>query len=508
MNISELLARNARKYPEREAIVNGAERVTYRTFDQDVNTLAYGLRELGISQGDKVVLFMPNTKEFLYTYIAVMRLGAVIVPVNAKLTGTELDYILGHSDAKAVFVHEHLFPVVEALALPARMVSVKTGAAVEGWISFEALLSVPVSEEFICQMKEDDEATILYTSGTTGKPKGVVFTYRNILTAATMMCIEMTMNTESRILHMMPLSHSAPLHLFFVSGLYVGAAHILAPVFTPELLLDLASREKITHFFGAPVAYLFTAKHPRIAEYDLSSAKYWVYGGAPLGTKEVQVVQQAFQTENLVCVYGLTEAGPNGTLLKAEEHAHKAGSIGRRAALNCELRIVDADGKDVAGDEVGEIVLRGEGTMKGYYKDEELTADTIRGGWLYTGDMARFDGDGYIWVVDRKKDIIISGGVNIFPKEIEDVLSTHPAIAEVAVVGVPHPEWGETVKAFIVPATEMADIEIECKRFLKGKLADYKIPKLYETIAQLPRNATGKIIKTTLREVKTQEATG
>ncbi|MFE4202194.1 class I adenylate-forming enzyme family protein [Aneurinibacillus aneurinilyticus] len=498
MNISELLARNARKYPNHEAIVDGANRITYQAFDRNVHALASGLRELGVMQGDKVVLFMPNTKEFLYTYVAVLRLGAVIVPVNARLAGTEIGSILDHSDAKAIVVHHSLFSTVESLGLPTKILSIKTGEAAAGWFLLETLVSRPVLEEIVCEMREDDEATILYTSGTTGHPKGVVFTYRSILTVAIMMCIEMTMKPESRILHMMPLSHSAPLHLFFVSGMYVGATHVLSATFTPELLLEMTTTEKITHFFGAPVAYLFTAKHPRIAEYDMSAVEYWIYGGAPLSPQEVKTIHQAFGARNLVCVYGLTEAGPSGTLLKAEEHANKAGSIGSRAALNCELRIVDAQGRDVAMGEIGEIILYGEGTMKGYYKDEPLTAAAIRDGWLYTGDMARFDEDGYVWIVNRKKDMIISGGVNVFPKEIEDALLTHPAIAEVAVVGVPHPEWGETVKAFIVLAAEVQDIKQECRRFLKGKLANYKIPKLYEVLPQLPRNTTGKILKNVL----------
>lgn len=201
----------------------------------------------------------------------------------------------------------------------------------------------------------------------------------------------------------------------------------------------------------------------------------------------------------MICVYGLTEAGPNGTLLAKEEHATKAGSIGKRAALNCEIKLINENGDEVEQGEIGEIVLYGEGNMKGYYKNEELTSTTFKNGWLLTGDMAKCDEDGFIWIVDRKKDMIISGGVNIFPKEIEDLLITHPKIAEVTVVGVPHPEWGETVKAFVVLKEEVENITEECKGFLNGKLAQYKIPKLYEILSELPRNPTGKILKTKLR---------
>src|SRR5690606_27358100 len=200
---------------------------------------------------------------------------------------------------------------------------------------------------------------------------------------------------ESRILHMMPLSHSAPLHLFMAAGIYVGAAHVAVPTFTPDLLLKTVEEERITHFFGAPIAYLASAKHPNIKEFDLSSMEYWVYGGAPLAAKEVEFLKEVFTTGKLIGVYGLTAAGPNGTLLQHEEHAEKAGSIGRRAALQCEIRLVDDNGNDVATGEVGEIILRGEGNMKGYYKDPEKTAETVKDGWVYTGDLARPDEDGY-----------------------------------------------------------------------------------------------------------------
>jgi acyl-CoA synthetase (AMP-forming)/AMP-acid ligase II len=499
MNISELLARNARKYSLQEAVVALNERLTYQELNNRVNKLANTLKQKGFGRGDKVILFMPNTPEFIISYFAVLRIEGIIVPVNAKLTESELSYIIDHSDAKAIFVHDLLFEPIKQLTEKFSIVFVKTGEGKQGWESFETLLELGSDEEIICHQKEDDESTMLYTSGTTGSPKGVLFTNRNILTVAVMMASEMAMKPESKMLHLMPLSHSAPLHLFLVAGTYVGATHIVAPTFTPELLLKLVHEEKATHFFGAPVAYLLTAKHPKLQEFDLSSMKYWVYGGAPQGQNEVQIVKKSFKTDNLYCVYGLTEAGPSGTLLLAEEHDTKAGSIGKRAALNTEISILTEKGEVVETGEVGEIVLKGEGIMKGYYKDEKQTEEVLKNGWLYTGDMAKYDEDGYIWVVDRKKDMIISGGVNVYPKEIEELLAAHPKIAEVAVVGVPNPEWGETVKAFVVLNDSMEDLTGECTDFLTNKLASFKIPKLYEQVDQLPRNATGKILKQVLR---------
>ncbi|WP_027409117.1 class I adenylate-forming enzyme family protein [Anoxybacteroides tepidamans] len=499
MNISELLARNARKFPEKIAIIDGDTLLSYKQVDETVNRLAASLQRLGLKRGDKAVLYMPNTKEFVYAYFAVLRLGAIAVPINARLTAEEVRYIVEHSEAKAVIAHEWIYEALSPLVRDFDLLWIKTGEAKDGWRSLAQLIHDGSAEPVVCPLQEDDEATILYTSGTTGRPKGVLFTYRNILAVAVMMALETKLNKNSRLLHMMPLSHSAPLHLFFIGGMYVGATHVLSPTFSPEALLQFVEQHRITHFFGAPVAYLLTAKHPRLHEYDLSSVEYWTYGGAPLSAEEVRFVAKQFRTDRLMCLYGLTEAGPNGTYLSPEEHAEKAGSVGKWAALNCEVKIVDEHGQEVPIGEVGEIVLAGEGTMKGYYKDEEKTSETLKNGWLYTGDLARRDEDGYIWIVDRKKDVIISGGVNVYPKEVEDALRAHPDIVDVAVVGVPHPEWGETVKAFIVAAKPIDNLADECKRFLAGKLADYKIPRLYEAIPVLPRNATGKILKQVLR---------
>lgn len=496
MNLSVVLERNARKFPTVEAVIGMGKRLTYEELDRQVEGMAHGLMSKGITTGDKVVLFMPNVPEFVVTYFAVHRLGGVIVPINAKSTLSEIEYILEHSDAKALVVHELLFAMVKPLQ--SNLVLIKTSEQFGKWDSFEELLEIKVSFKLQCTSKDDDPSTILYTSGTTGQPKGVLFSHRNVLTVAQMICIELEVKPESRLLVMMPLSHSAPLHLFLLAGMIVGATHVLTPTFTPELLLKTVELERTTHFFGAPVAYMLTAKEPAIAQTDLSSMKWWVYGGAPLSKGEVEFLQSSFRTENLVCVYGLTEAGPSGSLLLGNEHAKKAGSIGKRAALFTELRIVNGDGEDVAIGEVGEIYLQGDGTMLGYYKNEEATLATFDGSWLKTGDLARFDEDGYIFIVDRKKDLIISGGVNVYPKEIEDVLLSHTAVNEVAVVGMPHPEWGETVKAYFSGTREVSISDL--KAFAQEKLSSYKVPKLFEQVDALPRNASGKILKQPLRE--------
>jgi len=495
MNSSELLARNARKFPQSEAVIGMGKRYAYKELDTLVNRFAHGLKKKGVVEGDKAVLFMPNVPEFAIAYFAVQRLGAIIVPINAKMTLSEVEYVLENSEAKVLIAHELLFESIKDL--DSNLLLIKTGKATDRWIDFDSVLDEDDSI-IMCNLPESAESTILYTSGTTGKPKGVLFSYKNILTVSQMICIEMEMKPESRLLVMMPLSHSAPLHLFFMAGLIVGATSVFTPTFTPDLLIDTVEQERTTHFFGAPVAYLLTANNPKMENADFSSMKWWVYGGAPLSKPEVEFVQEKYKTDNLVCVYGLTEAGPNGTLLSGSEHLTKAGSIGKRAALHAEVKIVNADGEEVETDEVGEILVRGEGNMLGYYNNKEATQAAFVGDWLKTGDLATVDEDGFMWIVDRKKDLIISGGVNIYPKEIEDVLVTHPAISEVAVVGMPHPHWGETVMAFFAASEPLSPEEI--KQFASDKLAKFKVPRLYEQVEALPRNSSGKILKQPLRK--------
>ncbi|QDQ01234.1 long-chain-fatty-acid--CoA ligase [Lysinibacillus fusiformis] len=495
MNSSNLLARNARKYAKNEAVICHGRRVTYRDLDEQVTRLGHALLELGVRQSDKVIVFMPNVVEFVVSYFAIQRIGAIVVPVNAKFTLPEVEYVAQHAEAKAIIAHEAIFTSVENMTLIP--IKIKTGQVMGGWLNYEVLIQNASTHTIDCQLNEDDASTILYTSGTTGKPKGVLFSYRNILAVAQMIAVEMEVKPESRILLMMPLTHSAPLHLFLMAGVFVGSTNVLTPIFTPDLFIDAIEQEKTTHFFGAPVAYLLTTQSPRLQTADLSSMKWWVYGGAPLSQHEVSAIEKAFQTDNLTCVYGLTEAGPSGSLLFGQEHVLKAGSIGQRAPLGTELRIINDNGEDVAVGEVGEIVIFGEGNMMGYYKDEVATQAAFIDGWLKTGDLARFDEDGYIWIVDRKKDVIISGGVNIYPKEIEDCLVSYEDIVEVAVIGVPHPQWGETVKAVYASKVEINEETLVA--FLEEHLAKYKIPRIFERVEALPRNASGKILKQSLK---------
>ncbi|MBO8164404.1 MAG: AMP-binding protein [Brevibacillus sp.] len=513
MNLSALLAANGRKHGEKEALVAGERRLSYREWNEQANFWAVQLRKLGVGRGDKVVLMMPNCLEFAVMFFAIMRSGAIVIPIHARSTAEDVLYICHRVQARGLVVHDQLFPTVESLPKKTGLAAlVKTGGSSGEWLGMDERTPQQCWDEMkalsvdpdLPEVGEDDEVSILFTSGTTGRPKGVQFTHRNLLTVAKMMVIEMQMNHQSRILQLMPLSHSAPLHLFFVSGMMVAATQVLAPSFSPELLLQLTQKERITHFFGAPVAYLLTMKHPDFARSDLTSVRCWIYGGAPLSKAMAELVEQAYGREKLVCVYGLTEAGPTGTCLRHAEHPEKAGSIGR-PVLFTEVEVVDEEGKPVPVGQPGELRIKSEGSMKGYVDDWQATQETLRDGWVLSGDIGFVDEDGFFWVIDRKKNVIISGGVNVYPKEVEMELERHPAVREAAVVGVPHPEWGETVKAYLVLTEEArqsgeTDWLDEVRRFLSGKVADYKLPRLVECLDALPRNASGKVLKQALRQ--------
>lgn len=495
MNIPSYVARNARKYPQQEAVVEPHARHTWAELNQRVNQLANYLHdEHGVDFGHRVALLLPNNFAFIVSYFAVQRLGAVVVPINVRLATPELEYIVEDSGSDLVITCELTDAAIKPLA--------DNGTNVIWMDNIDDLLSGLDSDEFELNVDQDDACALLYTSGTTGKPKGVLFNHNALSAVGTMFAVEMEYKPTSRILSLMPFTHSAPLNLCLVGGTMVGATHVVAPTFTPDLLLDLVEKERTTHFFGAPVAYLMTAQHSDIGNRDLSSMTHWIYGGGPLASEHANLARKAFRSDSFYCVYGLTEAGPTGCVLLPEEHGAKAGSIGKRAAYNTEVRLVDENNEPVKAGEPGELQLTGEGIMLGYWQNPDATDDTLTAdGWLKTGDIAIQDEDGYYWVKDRQKDLIISGGVNVYPREIEDALAEHPAVLESAVIGVEHPEWGETVRACVVLNRELNDPEATLKEHLKPLLADYKIPRQFMVMDELPHNANGKVLKHELREL-------
>lgn len=495
-SVHQLLERNARKYPSGVAVrwPQGDMTLTWSELNNGANALARFLQAKGFARGERTVIFVSNRPEFVTAFYGVLKAGGVVIPLNIKFTPPEIAYVLENSEASVIIYEDDLRTVVEN--------AVK---------SFPELVGMTLStrdipglkykyggEDFNQDISPGETAEILYTSGTTGKPKGVLMTHMAIISVGSMMAYEADVRFGDRFLHLMPLTHSAPLNLMLVGGTWAGASHILG-TFTPQTLLDLTDQEKTTHFFGAPVVYNLTGHLPNFNSYDLTSAKRWIYGGSPTPKADLDRMMQLFPGD-LMSVYGLTEAGPNGMILYPHEHPRYAGSIGCRGGTNCEVRVVGPNGRDIFPGEIGEIILKTHTHMVGYHKRPGDTAETLRDGWIYTGDLAERDAEGYVWIKDRKKDMIITGGVNVYPKEVEDVLSFFPGIADAAVAGIPHPDWGETVMALVVAAPGQKPDPEEIRQFCRQRLAGYKVPRIIEFIDVIPRNITGKIQKHLIRE--------
>ncbi|MHB1651344.1 MAG: class I adenylate-forming enzyme family protein [Desulfitobacteriaceae bacterium] len=504
-----VIERNAFNYANQTALryPAGGQNFTWHQLYQEAVELASRLQSAGAHSKQTIALLAGNKPEFVIGFLAVMALDAVIVPINVRLTGREISGILVDSGATFLLFEEGLIAIAQELENTGiRTVNLssrpETSPETLGTPEADGVAGPEIAATGSHGLSPGFSdgaqiAEILYTSGTTGQPKGVMLSHEAILSVAKIMAYEAGIYSADNCLILMPLTHSAPLNLFLWGAFWAGAGVTLGD-FVPDNLLHYAAEEKTTHFFGAPVVYQLLSRIPNLQAWDLSSMKFWIYGGASVGAEQIRKWQETLPGQ-WMGVYGLTEAGPNGSALRPHEHGAKTGSIGRRGTANVEIRIVHDDGTDTQPDEAGEIIIRSESLMKGYHGNPAATNEALRDGWLYTGDIARRDEDGYIWIMDRKKDMIISGGVNVYPKEIEDILSTHPEIADVAVIGVPHPDWGETVLTKIVarPGARLTSAAVQ--DFCRDKLADYKIPRIVEIVELLPRNASGKILKHVLR---------
>jgi feruloyl-CoA synthase len=450
-----------------------------------------------VAKGDKVALMSLNTPAFVIAYYGILLAGAAVVPLNHKLQAPEVDYILEHSGAKLLLVDGALGEMAARVQVPVRKAALDSEA--EGLERFEeAMAGAPDFSPV--EIQDDDIAQILYTSGTTGKPKGCLHTHQNVVFAGITGALAMKMDHQDRLLMAMPIWHSSPLNNWFMGIQFVGGCTVLLREYHPLFFLQAVQDQKCTIYFGAPISYIMPVQMiPNFDDFDLSSMRCWIYGGGPIAGDVVLKLMKKYKSENFYQVYGMTEAGPTGTTLFPHEQVSKAGSIGGQGLPAVDLLVMTADGNPAEAGEIGEIWLKAPCIMKGYYRDPAATESAFEGDWYKTGDVARLDQDGYLFIVDRTKDMIVTGGENVYSKEVEDVIAGHPAVMEVAVLGKPHPEWGETVVACIVPREGQAPTPEELKEFLADKLANYKIPKLFQLVDQLPHTPTGKVMKFQLR---------
>ena len=498
MNLVEMLDRNTRKFAGKDALRYAGRGLTFAELGEGARRAAAVLQSWDISKGDRVAIMSYNTPSFPIAYYGALVAGAAVVPVNHRLAAPEVDYILAHSGAKVLLFDGALAPVAARLTSNARQASLNSPA--EGHENLDALLD-GAHDLSPVEIDDDDMAEILYTSGTTGKPKGCVHSHRNVLMAGITGALAVKYDADDRVLVAMPIWHSSPLNNWFMAAQYVGATTVLLREYHPLHFLQAIQEERCTVYFGAPISYLAPLQMvPSFGEFDLSSMRAWIYGGGPIDADTARVLMQKYQSDRFYQVYGMTEAGPTGTTLFPSEQVRKAGSIGRTALPGADLKVMKSPTEEATAGEAGEIWLKADSMMVGYYDDPQATEQAFVDGWYRTGDVARVDEDGYMFIVDRIKDMIVAGGENVYSKEVEDVIASHPEVAEVAVVGKPHPEWGETVAALVVPKKDSSLAVDDLNAFLAERLAKYKIPRMFRLVDALPHTPTGKVMKYQLRD--------
>ncbi|MFJ9080857.1 o-succinylbenzoate--CoA ligase [Streptomyces sp. NPDC102384] len=481
-------ARRARKTPHRTALIHNGTTYTYADLHDRTTRLAHALRAQGVRRGDRVAYLGPNHPSYLETLFAAGTLGAVFVPLNTRLATAELAYQIADSGAKTLL---HTGDVEQARTLSVPVTIEADGSGYEELL--EAAPSDPVDEA----VGGDDVCLIMYTSGTTGRPKGAMLTHANLTWNAINVLVDHDLIADEVALVSAPLFHTAGLNMLTLPVLLKGGTCVLVGAFDPAATFDLVEQHGITFMFGVPTMFDLLTRQPAWPTADLSSLRLLTCGGAPVPPPLIAAYQERGLT--FLQGYGMTEAAPGTLFLDAEHAVSKAGSAGVPHFFS-DVQVVGPDLTPVAADETGEVVVRGPHVMPGYWGLPEATEAAFSDGWFRTGDAARVDADGYVTIVDRFKDMIISGGENVYPAEIEAALLAHPDVAECAVIGVPDEKWGEVPRAIVVPRAGTTPLPETLLTSLSGRLAKYKIPKSLLLADELPRTASGKLIKSRLRE--------
>jgi fatty-acyl-CoA synthase len=490
----DFLTRARRVFPRREGVVEGSRRWAYAEFADRCDRLAWVLRErVGVRPGDRVAWLCPNTHELLEAYYGVLLAGAVLLPLNVRLAPAELRFVLDDSGAVALFRHPDV-------ADPGHGVpQVVLGDRYEALLAEAGGPAFPVDAPAV---DESAPAELFYTSGTTGRPKGVVLTHRNLYLHAVHAALTLGFGGDDVVLHTIPLFHvngwGTP---HYLTGL--GGVHVMLPRFDAADVLRLVEAERVTRLFLVPTMATMLLAEPSLGRRDLSSLRQVSVGGAPIPPAVLGELEDRLGCECL-CGYGLTESSPQ--LTKAMDKPGEPPSRARRATtglplVGVDLRVLDGADCEVPwdGTTVGEICVRSNHVMAGYWERPEETAEALRGGWLRTGDLAVVDGDGYVTIVDRRKDLIVSGGENVSSVEVEKALAAHPAVAEAAVVGVPDERWGEVPKAWVVLRAGASASADELAGFVRERLAGFKVPRHVALVDELPKGGTGKVQKAELR---------
>ncbi len=508
LTVADAVASHARLQPHKIGARDSQRALSFAQWHQRASRLANGLLALGLVKGDRVALLAYNCIEWMEMYVALARAGLVAVPINFRLTAPEIAYIASHCEARAFIVQHELLDRVDSIRPelsiePHAYISIGAAASTD-WQGYEALIAAAGTQEPAEAVRPADPCALMYTSGTTGRPKGAIRSHEGNTLIALATALEMGFTPKDTALLVMPMCHANSLY-FSHTFVHLGATCVIddRKSFDPEALLATLAREKVTFTSLVPTHYIMMLGLPEAikARHDVSAVEKLMISSAPARKDTKLAILEHFSNGSLYELYGSTEAGWV-TLLRPEEQIDRLGSVGREWAGSGPIRMLDADGREVPDGEVGELHSRTPYVFDGYWKDAQKTAECFRDGWCSVGDMARRSEDGYIVLVDRKSNMIISGGENIYPSEVESILGAHPKIKDVAAIGVPHDKWGEAVQAVIVLHAGQQATAKEMLDWCRSRMAGYKRPQAIVFVADpdMPRTATGKILHRVLRE--------
>lgn len=509
LTVADVVATQARLQPDKIGVRDSRRALTFRQWDERASRLANALLGLGLAKGDRVALLAYNCAEWMELYVALARAGLVAVPINFRLLGPEIQYIAQHCEARAFVVQddlvEHVMSIRDELDMSSEcLVHFGADTPPPGWSAYETLIERASPRDPAVGVAPKDIWALMYTSGTTGQPKGAIRSHAATAVMSLVAAIDMGFTRSDTALLVMPMCHANSLYFSFTFT-YIGATCVIDDhkSFDPEQLLRTLSEQRVSFTSLVPTQYIMTLALPQETKrkYDVSGVTKLVISSAPARRETKLAIMEHFASSGLFELYGSTEAGWV-TLLRPEEQLTKLGSVGREWTGSGPIKLLDASGNEVADGEVGELFSRTPYVFDGYWKNPEKTAEAFRGAWCSVGDMARRDADGYYHLVDRKNNMIISGGENIYPSEVERVLGAHPAVMDVAVIGVPDDKWGEAVHAVVVLRPGSDATEAEMIGWCKDRIAGYKRPRSVAFVAdaEMPRTMTGKILHRTLRE--------
>jgi len=504
--IGDMARRAATKYGDKTAIIFRDVKLSFYDLEREARRFALLMMKYGIKKGDRVAVYAFNSHYYPISMLGLAKIGAIQVPINYMLNAEEIAYILNHSGAKIFIVEDALYPIIaqsqEKFTTVEKWGFIPLGGSMvpDGYFNLiSEMESMPYDEPQV-EVNAEDIVQIAYTSGTESKPKGAMLSHRALMSQYHSCIFDGQYETNDVSLHALPLFHCAQLHCFLMPYLYIGATNVIMHSADPLKMITSIEKFQITHMFAPPTVWIGILNHPEFKNYNHGSLKKAAYGASIMPVEVIKQLSVTFPGLKLWNYYGQTEMGPVATILKPDDQLLKPGSAGK-PVLNVETRLMDDEGNFVPLGQVGEIIHRSGHVMTGYLDDEAKTEEAFAFGWFHSGDLGKFDEDGYLYVVDRKKDMIKTGGENVASREVEEVLYQHPAVEEVAVIGMPDPKWIEVVVAVIVPKKNASTTDKELIAYSKERLAGFKCPKRIVITAKLPKTPSGKILKRELKEI-------